>query len=636
MNLLCVCGQPANPLPAVQNIVEEALMGRLDGDRIQKTVYSKMRGNVMAQKEEAGNTEKMQHALSEISIPIALGHQVTGLGFAYTEEEDQYILAVLGIYQHYQSSTVGAAEYIAQSLDRSRNAVQNRIRRQKMGAPAATGGFELSDDANSSSGEESGDVVILSTSSAGDKGEGLRRRLNGAGVNHVDDPLNGHPYTAEETTRICSMYLRYRQEGKKKRDCDAAIAARLGRSARSIKNKIQQLRRNEALPLWDQPQVGSTASEEDPRDVDRSSARDRDNDCRDSDSDSDGDTSSTTSQGSDHTSPSTLSAGAFTEALDALAVPDISNRTKVGIGFRYSHEEDTYILAVERLFRRAQREPAELKKYLAQTLERPRAGIENRLLILKGSKQQPRKDTSGDAEDEERNRAGSVVPHLGKRKRPAPSHGAERTSLPSAGSDHSQLDADQSETGGKEDLRRATKKRIPVAAKKAPTFTAAPRIQRLRFTEEEDTALRASFERLSPVADDTARKDLSRRLAVKLSRLPHVVRRRAQLLGCWDCSSGGGMATGASVEDRADVSRPIVAVSYNAGGFTPEEDAIIWDAYTQHRIKTASSAAAGGAGGRDGVLSYVSELAELLGRSYTQVQRRLDRLRAQDQATPRG
>jgi predicted transcriptional regulator len=35
------------------------------------------------------------------------------------------------------------------------------------------------------------------------------------------------------------------------------------------------------------------------------------------------------------------------------------------------------------------------------------------------------------------------------------------------------------------------------------------------------------------------------------------------------------------------------------------------------------------------VLGYVSELAELLGRSYTQVQRRLDRLRAQDQATPR-
>jgi hypothetical protein len=154
-------------------------------------------------------------------------------------------------------------------------------------------------------------------------------------------------------------------------------------------------------------------------------------------------------------------------------------------------------------------------------------------------------------------------------------------------------------------------------------------MQMRRFTTDEDAALRAGFERISPQAGDEERRALCRRLGTKLSRRAHVIQQRAKLLGYWEA-------------DGTDP--PIPTVSHNgfdqtvsgstAGGFTSEEDAIIWEAYSQHRTVAASSAAAA-AGSRDGVLGYVSELAELLGRSYTQVQRRLDRLRAQDQATPR-
>jgi hypothetical protein len=156
------------------------------------------------------------------------------------------------------------------------------------------------------------------------------------------------------------------------------------------------------------------------------------------------------------------------------------------------------------------------------------------------------------------------------------------------------------------------------------------RIQKRRFTIDEDAALRAGFERLSSEAGDDERRELCRSLGTKLSRTAAVIQQRARLLGYWESGTAG--------DQQAPAAPVTPVVNYNAGSFTPEEDAIIWEIYTQpqHRTEASSSSAtAAPAEGTGGVLGYVSELAELLGRSYTQVQRRLDRLRAQDQARPR-
>jgi biotin operon repressor len=217
-------------------------MGRLDGDRILKTLYN----NEQRYEKEVGSQDALQDALSRVSIPQALSQEISGSGFVYTEEEDQYILAVLKTYQNFQSSTVDAAEYIAQSLDRSRNAVQCRIRRLHMKTPAED---ERGDADNSGEGRDTAASIDSSTA------------VTQPDYDIVARPGNVHAYTAEETACVRSMYLKYRQAGKRKIDCDAATAARLGRSVSSVNNKVNRLRHNGALPLWENSEAASASEE---------------------------------------------------------------------------------------------------------------------------------------------------------------------------------------------------------------------------------------------------------------------------------------------------------------------------------------------------------------------------------------
>jgi hypothetical protein len=162
-----------------------------------------------------------------------------------------------------------------------------------------------------------------------------------------------------------------------------------------------------------------------------------------------------------------------------------------------------------------------------------------------------------------------------------------------------------------------------------------PGRQRRNFTEEEDQLLLNAIGKLPADGDAKQFRKIGARLGVQLARLPAVVMKRAEMLMAAEGRQGSQIKQSKPVPAVPAPSHTVPLVNYNAGSFTPEEDAIIWEAHRQHRVETTTSSAAAGGAGRDGVLGYVSELAELLGRSYTQVQRRLDRLRAQDQATPR-
>jgi hypothetical protein len=136
-------------------------------------------------------------------------------------------------------------------------------------------------------------------------------------------------------------------------------------------------------------------------------------------------------------------------------------------------------------------------------------------------------------------------------------------------------------------------------------------------------------------ADAKQYRKMAARLGVQLSRLPGVVAKRVEMLMAAEGNVRSHVRAREPAQQPASSrAQTVPTVNYNAGSFTPEEDSIIWDTYAQHRTEASSSSAAA-ATGTGGVLGFVSELAELLGRSYTQVQRRLDRLRAQDQAMPR-
>jgi biotin operon repressor len=220
-------------------------------------------------------------------------------------------------------------------------------------------------------------------------------------------------YTLEEIAFLCRTYTKHHDAGKQLVHCIAAIAARLGRSAVSVKNKIGQLRKAGKLPFWDQHHHAPGRSRfAGHRDSDASGRSDDSSNAADSVSDSDRgveDASVTSPYESPggyarHSSSSTgadavgthpsrhgssrrkvMSQVELKNALRSLLLPDITNRRRIGAGFRHSAAEDEYILAVQELFRRVRADSEQMRDYLARKLDRSRKSIYHRFVTLRGT-----------------------------------------------------------------------------------------------------------------------------------------------------------------------------------------------------------------------------------------------------------
>jgi hypothetical protein len=379
------------------------------------------------------------------------------------------------------------------------------------------------------------------------------------------------------------------------------------------------------------------------------------------------------SAGTGSTATTIITKQEFKRALRRLKVPAPSCREGADPGAPpplYTPKEDKYMLAVQRVFHAAGKPPAECKAYLADRLNRTRSGIDVHLRTLledraaAGSDVLSSSDLTGSAcfrsvSDTDSTSTGSTVVlskqefkrNLSQLKLPdtsdRPSNGYSFLYTPE---ENQYILSVQRifQAAGKSPvaLRRYLagkigRSRSGISAHlrsllRAKDMSDKESISGDRNSDEQSSVVRS---RESGNDTDSGLPSLSDVLSAHLQqpRTSHhsIHDDTHRRLGKrkWEAADS---RLSSRAEDRKDVIRQAPAAQYNAGSFTPEEDAIIWVVHTQHRTETtSSSAAAGGAGGRDGVLGYVSELAELLGRSYTQVQRRLDCMRAQDQATPR-
>jgi biotin operon repressor len=649
-----------------------ALMSKLDGKNLylhkEEDSESESESQPTAKCSKKERIEvKLQQALSELTVPDISDRQVNGRGFIYTEEEEQYMFAVLRIFHSLKRRKYEAIEYLANALDRTESAVAGKLQHLDIGS----GDAKIDDDWSSQSSSSSDDAYAIvdtwSNKTTPISQQELQRALQRLPVPDTSDRQKSgmsFAYIPAEDRYMLAVHRVFLAADRSRSEVLNYLAGKLDRTRKGITKRLRDILNHHC--------EGESSGGEEVEDA---------------------------SDGEESGSDAGVGSDSRSSEEEEVVFEGVQDRSRA-----YTTAETAVVCRLHEEYRRKHETPTRCYEAIAAALGRTEKSAKNKVQRLRfegklpqwsdNSWSPPGARSEPNSADLSRSKLPPDSRHQAENKRASTTHrltasdssdgslyfaesdpdsDPARRSLSQVLSAHlqqprtSHYDHEREgaynrlgkrkweETEGRahrpsgsvdphrtrhEISGRSSAKsgdRVTSKSAQSDSVRLAMPLHRYPFTADEDAALRAGFDRLSRQAGDkdAKRKSLCQQLAVKLSRRPDAIMRRAKLLGCWDGGGGRSGRESQSAEKPAGDGRTAPVVSYNAGSFTPEEDAIIWDTYAQHRTEASSSSAAASGGGTGGVLGYVSELAELLGRSYTQVQRRLDRLRAQDQAMPR-
>jgi hypothetical protein len=306
------------------------------------------------------------------------------------------MLAVLDVFRQHNRTQADAGRHIAASLDRQLKGVLSRLQRDG-GASGALGNEQRTDHPPSDSSDSETSVFVSLSGMDDQTSNSSLARLEGPAAAAITAP-----YSRDEVSFLRRTYMKYRRAGKQRKRCIAVVAKILGRSIPSVKTKTDTLRRAGELPMWDQnrpvAQRAQDASDTSGGEEDRGSASasadmhasalalhamKRSERSQASRLPAKG-TRTHVNTGTRRKAP--LTKGELVNALRVLPLPDLSDRRRVGSGFRYSPDEVEYMLEVQRLYRRARvDDEEEMKDFLAGKLQRTRLSIDRRFVELRGT-----------------------------------------------------------------------------------------------------------------------------------------------------------------------------------------------------------------------------------------------------------